>query len=241
MTTKPLKYRCLIIDDEALARSLIQTHCVNYDNIEVVATCQTALEANELLKKTSIDFVFLDIEMPEINGIEWLKQLKDPPKVILTTAYAEFALDGFELNVIDYLLKPITLNRFDIAMNKLFSIFDLEEKAEKVKITNTQGSFLIKSSHELIKVELNEILYIEAQHKYLKIVTSRTTINTLYSLKAFKELLPDKMFYQVHRSFIVQISKVEKINGNLAIIKEYQIPIAKPNKSDFIEALGTIL
>ncbi len=237
MATK--KYTCIIVDDEPLARQLLETHITDIAVLELIATFSSAIEANQFLNSNSVDFIFLDIQMPKLTGIDFLKALQSPPKVIFTTAYSEFALEGYELNVIDYLLKPITFERFCKATNKVIEILNLENEVKLIEnVELKENSILIKSSHQLIKIDLSTILYIEGLHKYIKIVTTDKKHTTLYSMTAVEADLPPDFFYRCHRSFIVNLRKVELIDGNLAVIGANKIPISINNKSELIQKLG---
>jgi DNA-binding LytR/AlgR family response regulator len=238
METKTI-YKCLIVDDEALARMLIRTHLFQIPELEVVHECSSAIEADQYLKAHKVDLVFLDIQMQHLSGIEFLKSLQNPPKVIFTTAYSEFALDGYELNIVDYLLKPITFERFYKAVTKALELLNLENDSKEVdEATFIDKSIVIKSSHQHIKILLTDILFIEGLHKYVKIVTEKKTHTTLIALSAMEEELPAQHFYRCHRSFIINLSKVELIDGNQTIIGTHKIPISKLNKQEFLARLG---
>lgn len=233
------KYKCLIADDEALAQLLIQTHLIQFPAIEIVYSCSSALEAAEYLKFNQVDVMFLDIQMPKLSGIDFLKSLSNPPKVVFTTAYSEFALEGYELNVVDYLVKPISLERFSKAANKLIEILDLEnQKKEPSSVNADNKSILIRSSHQLIKIDLADILFIEGLHKYVKIVTKEKNYTSLIGLTEMENALPKSKFYRCHRSFIINIEKVQLIDGNQALIAPFNIPISKNNKEELISKLG---
>ena len=232
-------YECLIIDDEALARQLIEAHLAHIPNIESIHSCSSAIEAEQYLRSNKIDILFLDIQMPKLSGIDFLKSLQISPKVILTTAYSEFALESYELNVVDYLLKPITFERFYKAVNKVIEILNIEREIKESSTAQIEErSILIKSSHQLIKIELSDILFIEGLHKYVKIVTLKKNHITLISLTAIENELPSQIFYRCHRSFIVNLSKVELIDGNQAIIASHKVPISKTSKAELILKLG---
>jgi DNA-binding LytR/AlgR family response regulator len=238
METKTI-YKCLIVDDETLARILIRTHLLQIPELEVVHECSSAIEADQYLKTHKVDLLFLDIQMQHLSGIDFLKSLENPPKVIFTTAYSEFALDGYELNVVDYLLKPITFERFYKAAHKALELLNLENENKEVdEATFIDKSIVIKSSYQHIKILLTDILFIEGLHKYVKIVTEKKNYTTLITLSAMEEELPVQQFYRCHRSFIVNLSKVELIDGNQAIIGTHKIPISKLNKQEFLTKLG---
>lgn len=238
METKTV-YKCLIVDDETLARILIRTHLLQIPELEVVHECSSALEADKYLKTHKVDLVFLDIQMQHLSGIDFLKSLQNPPKVIFTTAYSEFALDGYELNIVDYLLKPITFERFYKAATRALELLNLEnDTKDATEATFVDKSIVIKSSHQHIKILLTDILYIEGLHKYVKIVTEKKNCTTLIALSTMEEELSNQTFYRCHRSFIVNLNKVELIDGNLAIIGTHKVPISKLNKQEFLAKLG---
>lgn len=233
------KYNCLIIDDEPLARQLIQTHVQNIPELNVLMEFSSAIEAKRYLETNTVDLIFLDIQMPELSGIDFIKSLQNPPKIILTTAYSEFAIEGYELNVIDYLLKPITFERFRKAVLKTIEVLKLEEGSNNLSTGKlSQESILIKSKHQLIKVQISDILYIESMHKYIKIFTSENTYTTLFSITTIEKKLPNNQFYRCHRSFIINLNKVKLIDGNKAVLQKNSVPIGKNNKAELISKLG---
>lgn len=232
-------YKCLIVDDETLARILIRTHLLQIPELEIIHECSSAIEADQYLKTHQIDLLFLDIQMQHLSGIDFLKSLQNPPKVIFTTAYSEFALDGYELNIIDYLVKPITFERFYKAVTKALELLKLENDNKKTSETTLiDKSIVIKSSHQHIKIDLADILFIEGLHKYVKIITEKKSYTTLIALTVMEEQLSNQLFYRCHRSFIVNLNKVDLIDGNLAIIGTYKVPISKLNKLELLTKLG---
>jgi DNA-binding LytR/AlgR family response regulator len=232
-------YKCLIVDDEALARQLIQAHLCQTPELIAVHECASAMEADHYLKTHKVDLLFLDIQMQHLSGIDFLKALQNPPKVIFTTAYSEFALDGYELNIIDYLLKPITFERFYKAASKALEILKLEnDHRELAEASFSDNAILIKSRHQHIKIQLQDILFIEALHKYIKIITKDKVYTTLMALSAMEQQLPKQLFYRCHRSFIVNLSKIALIDGNLALIEKHKVPISKINKQELYVKLG---
>lgn len=208
---------CLIVDDEPIAREGIRDYCEQIRLLHVVALCKNVFEASKYLERNQIDLIFLDINMPIQSGIEWLKGLKNSPAVIMTTAYKEHALESYEYNVLDYLVKPIPYQRFVQAVNKVRSYLDTNDE------TNT---IFLKSERHIKKVHLSDVLYVEAMQNYIKVVTTEGTIVTQASLKSIKELLPDKDFIQTHKSYIVSKHQVDQIVNNHVIIGKYKIPIS---------------
>jgi DNA-binding LytR/AlgR family response regulator len=233
------RYKCIVVDDEALARMLIETHLLQVPDLELVCSCSSAIEASEYLRTNKIDLIFLDIQMPGLTGMEFLKSVVDPPKVIFTTAYSEFALDGYELNVIDYLLKPIVFDRFLKAANKAIRVLNLESQvSEPATVSVGEKSMVIKSSHQLVKIDMEDILYVEGLHKYVKIVTRQKNFTTLFGLTKMEHVLPNDKFYRCHRSFIINLGKVSLIDGNEAVIENVRVPVSRNNKEELVDKLG---
>jgi len=208
---------CLIIDDEPIAREGILDYCNEISSLNVVALCKNVLQANHYLENNQIDLIFLDINMPITTGIDWLKYLKNSPSIIMTTAYEEYALESFKYNVLDYLLKPISFERFLQAVNKVNNYYgnDTENKV-----------LFLKSEKQLKKIRMNDILFVEAMQNYIKVVTLEEIIVTHISLKSFKDQLPEDNFIKTHKSYIVSKYKVDKIIENQIIIGDYEIPIS---------------
>lgn len=220
------KLNCLIVDDEPIARQGIADYCAKVSFLEVIATCKNALQANQYVKTHQVDLIFLDINMPLKSGIDWLKELKNSPSVIMTTAYEEYALESYTYNVLDYLVKPISFQRFEKAVNKVNGYF-LEEDEKKV--------VFLKSEKQLNKINLSDILFVEAMQNYVKVVTVSKTIIAHMSLKSIIELLPENDFIQTHKSYVVSKYKVDKIIENQIIINDYVIPISVRLKSKIMK------
>ncbi len=208
---------CLIIDDEPIARKGLSDYCEEISFLNVVALCKNVLQANHYLEKNQIDLIFLDINMPIQSGIDWLKDLKNSPSIIMTTAYESYALESFSYNVLDYLVKPISFERFFKAANKVNNYHHHKAKNEVL---------FLKSEKQLKKINVNDILFAEAMQNYIKVVTTIEVIITHISLKKFKEQLPDDNFIQTHKSYIVSKHKVDKIIDNQIVIKDHKIPIS---------------
>jgi len=230
-------YKCLIIDDEPIARQLIKTHIANIPELIIIKEFSLAVDAITFLQTNKIDIIFLDIQMPKLTGIDFIKALKNSPKIIFTTAFSEFAIDAFELNVIDYLLKPIVFERFKKAVDKTIEILQIEDN-NLYTSKYADNSIVIKSKHKLIRVLVSDILYIESMHKYIRIFTAENRYTTLFSLNAIEQELPSNIFYRCHRSFIINLNKVKLIDGNHVILDNYNVPISKTNKSDLIKKIG---
>jgi len=231
-----VKVQCIIIDDEPLARALIEAHIAKIPNLEVIANCINALEGFEVLKSRRVDLIFLDIQMPLLTGIEFLKSLSNPPKVIFTTAYREYAIESYELEVVDYLLKPISFDRFFKAINKYFKTVDSQEKKE-VEVSDKDSGFMyvnVNKKHH--KVLFSEILYAESLKDYVQIHTKEATIVTKDKISDFEKKLP-KCFLRIHRSYIVNKDKITAYTSHDIEIGKLEIPIGVSYKKQVIENL----
>jgi len=219
-----MTHQCLVVDDEELARELISGHLEQLPEFNLVCTCASALEARRVLQTQTIDLLFLDIEMPVLKGTDFLKSLLHPPKVIFTTAYRNYALDGFELNAVDYLLKPITFERFYKATAKyLEQVQTLPSKRTEQRPVE---HLFIRKDRKQIKLSLAEIQYVESLKDYIKIVTDRETHTIKHRLTAFLDLLDDR-FLQVHRSFLVNLDQVTAYTKQDVEIGAKEIPIGE--------------
>ena len=236
-----MKTRCLIVDDEPLARELIRGHVEKLENFEIVAECSDAMKALNVLREKTVDLMFMDIQMPQITGIAFLKTLKHPPKVIITTAYREFALEGFELDVVDYLLKPITFERFLKSINKFYQTN--QDEVQLVTGSNSERtieeSFIyIKENKKVVKVYLSEIRYIEGLSEYIQLFTDKRKIITKTSMSLMEEKLPKENFLRIHKSFIVSIPKIEAFTANTIEIQGKELPIGRSYKNAVLSALN---
>jgi len=236
-----MKTRCLIVDDEPLARELIRGHVEKLENFEIVAECSDAMKALNVLREKTVDLMFMDIQMPQITGIAFLKTLKHPPKVIITTAYREFALEGFELDVVDYLLKPITFERFLKSVNKFYQTN--QDEVQLVTGSNSERtveeSFIyIKENKKVVKVYLSEIRYIEGLSEYIQLFTDKRKIITKTSMSLMEEKLPKENFLRIHKSFIVSIPKIEAFTANTIEIQGKELPIGRSYKNAVLSALN---
>ncbi|MFA5328048.1 MAG: response regulator transcription factor [Prolixibacteraceae bacterium] len=236
-----MKTKCLIVDDEPLARDLIRGHVEKLENFEIVAECSDAMKALNILREKQVDLMFMDIQMPQITGIEFLKTLKHPPMVIITTAYREYALEGFELDVVDYLLKPITFERFLKAVNKYYQMNqdDVQLIASSVSDKLPEESFIyVKENKKVVKVYLSEIRYIEGLSEYVQIYTDKKKIITKTSMAQMEEKLPPENFLRIHKSFIVSMGKIEAFTANTIEIQGKELPIGRSFKNAVISALN---
>ena len=228
----------LIIDDEYIAHDIIKGYCDLLPNMKLMKNCYDALEAFEYLNTNRVDLIFLDLNMPKLKGFEFLKILPNPPKVIVTTAYKEHALEGFELNVSDYLLKPFSFERFLKAVNNAISTPVKTQVQTSVSIEHKSKSIFIRSNKKYIQVEIDAIQYIEASGNYTKIITTTDTITIREKVSYVLELLPKEEFLQVHKSFAVAIKHIKSIEGNRIFIADHIIPIGKLYKANLIKILN---
>ena len=234
---------CLIVDDEPLAQDLLEDFVSKVPYLDLVKKCKSAYEALEVIQTQQIDLIFLDIQMPDLNGIEFAGSVKPQPMIIFTTAFTEYAVDGFELNAIDYLVKPIPFKRFLKATNKALEYFNLKNKPEA---KNVKGDYeerdyiFVKSEYQTKRINYSDILYIEGFKDYIKIYTNEKVIMTLMSLKEIEEKLPSSQFVRVHRSFIISIKKIDSIQRSRVIIGEKWIPVGDFYKKAFFNNIGEI-
>lgn len=227
--------RCLVIDDEPLARQLMESHIRQVKSLQLVATCETAMEAFEWLHREPIDLLFLDIQMPGITGVNFLKSLKHPPKVIFTTAYTEHAIEAFELDAIDYLLKPVTFERFLKAVQKV----GIGKDVTTTTITAPEDeAIFLKVDKRLVRINHHDIFYIEASGDYIKVVTEQNTFVSYQSLNKIAELLPEQQFIRIHKSFIINLRRIRFIEGNLVRILDKELPIGVTYKEALHKKLG---
>lgn len=228
---------CLIVDDEPLARDIIKTHLTRIPNWKVVALCLNAEEAYEALLNFKVDVVFLDILMPVISGVDFLQSLNKTPLVIFTTAYSEYAIKGFELNVVDYLLKPISFGRFYQAVEKTNLILE-KQKASLTDFNKENKFFFVKYDGKLVKINYKDIIYIEASQEYSYVYTTEKKLLVSMHLKMLEDILPREMFTRVHRSYIVPQENICLIHGNILKINEnIQIPIGSKYKEELLHVL----
>lgn len=236
--------RCLIVDDEPLAIEVLESYVKRLDDLELVGSCDNAVKAFEILKKEPVDLLFLDIQMPKLNGIEFLKILNPAPQVIFTTAYREYALESYELNVVDYLLKPISFERFLMAINKVFAVGHVSASAEEQSEAE-EPHFFIKADRKMVKIFLKDILLIEGLKDYIRIKTEQgKDVVSLQKMSYIEEKLPEDCFMRIHRSYIVPIKKIEAFSAQEVEIAGEKFPIGRNYKAAVAKVLnsnGTIL
>ena len=224
------KIICLAVDDEPPALEVLKKFINSVHTLELAATCSDAIEAINFLQSNPVDLIFLDIKMPELLGTDLMRALKNPPNVIFTTAYRKYAIEGFELDAVDYLLKPISFDRFLKAVSKVMETSLGDAKPEDEMQNNKQGSpgyISFRSDRRMIKVALNDILYIESIKDYIKVITTTGTVITKQSISSVEEMLPNELFIRIHRSYIVSVSKIESYNHELVWIAKQELPISR--------------
>jgi DNA-binding LytR/AlgR family response regulator len=228
----------IIIDDEHIAHDIIKGYCDLLPNLEFKANCYDAIEAIEYLSKHDIDLIFLDLNMPKLKGFQFLKTLSSPPKVIVTTAYSEFAIEGYELNVVDYLLKPFSFERFLSAINKVTSSDTSAIRKESKETIKPEGQHIfLKQNNSHIQVDIDDILFIEASGNYTKVVTSNETISIREKISDTIQLLSDNDFIQVHKSFAVAKKHIARVEGNRIYIGDHVVPVGKLYKTNINQLL----
>ncbi len=222
-----MKWKCLLVDDEPLAIEVLQSHIESVEQLEVIGTCNSAIKAMEFLKENKVDLIFLDIHMPKLTGTAFVRTMHSPPKVIFTTAFKEYAADAFELDAVDYLLKPISLERFLRAVNKLPNI-NVSDAQKKQEPDGSSGFTYFRSDRKMIKLFYDEILYIESIKDYIKIFRDgNNPILVKQTISATEDMLPKNMFLRIHRSFIVSIKKISAYTYYDVEIGKTEIPIGR--------------
>lgn len=225
-----MNIRCLIVDDEPLARKGLKEYVADVDFLELAGECDTALKAAAVLQAQQIDLMFLDIQMPRMTGLAFLRSLPQPPLVVITTAYPDHALEGFELDVLDYLLKPIPFDRFLKSVLKARSQLNLRQK-------DTADWFFIKCDNKLEKIAFGDVLYAEALQNYVAIHTTSRKFITYLTFKGVEDYLPAERFVKVHKSFIVAVDKIDSIEGNELLVGGHHIPISRNLKEEVMQKI----
>ena len=228
----PVKIKCIITDDEPMARKGLTGYVEKIDFMELTGVCEDAVQLNSLLKQQPADLLLLDIEMPYITGIEFLKNNVHPPKVILTTAYERYAIQGYGLDILDYLLKPISFERFLKSANKAYDFFQQQQL-----LPPPLDYIFVKADSKLEKINFTDILFAEALENYVAIYTREKKVITHLTLKMLQEKLPAGKFIQPHKSYLVAIEKINSIEGNILHVLQYQVPISKYQKEEVMEKI----
>lgn len=235
-----MEIKALIVDDEPLAQNVIEQYARKIPNLKVIAKCNDAICAHQALQDHEVDLIFLDINMPKLSGISFLKNLKNAPMVIFTTAYSEYALEGFELDAVDYLKKPFPFDRFCKAFYKAEELLRLKQAAQKQdsEIPEQKEFLFIKSNKKTYKVNFSEICFVEGLGDYIQVYLSEQKIITNLSMKKILELLPENKFYRIHKSYIISLDKIELIEGNTVIINKKRLPVGASYRQQFTDFIN---
>lgn len=247
-----MKINCLLIDDEPLAMDVLASYIKRIDGLELAGRCDNAIQAFEKIQTTPVDLLFLDIQMPKLNGIEFLQTLKDAPKVIFTTAYRDYAIDAFEVDAIDYLLKPISFSRFLRAVSKVYQILQspnnllqnhpfagsLSHSLDNPTNLSAMEFIYVKADKKMVKIRLNDIFYIESLKDYVIIHTPKKRIITKQKISYLEQKLPEDRFLRIHRSFIISLHKIEAFSPTSIDINNIELPIGRSYKREVSKVLG---
>jgi DNA-binding LytR/AlgR family response regulator len=220
--------RCIVVEDEPASQEVLKKYIADYPQLELAALCSHAIDAGEQLRKLSnIELIFLDITLPKISGLDFYRSLSNPPHVIFTTAYPEYAVNGFEVNAVDYLVKPFPFERFLKAMNKL-------QDQLKPNTPSFQDYILVQADKKTHKVNYDDILYMEAMGDYVKIFPAGKTLIVHHTLQKLQELLPSGRFFRIHKSYLISLQRIDYIEGNMVIINSTQLPIGQTYRGEFL-------
>ena len=232
--------KTIIVDDEPLALDILEAFVSKMPNLQLVAKCENAFEANEVLQNQKVDLMFLDIQMPQLNGVDFVKSLANPPCVVFTTAYPEFAVEGFELNAVDYLVKPVSMERFMKAVNKVAEKVAAKQEVEEP--ASTDQFFFVKADKKLVKINFDDIVYIEGLKDYVIIKNETNRVITLQTMKSLEDKLPPQTFRRIHRSFIVNMNKIQALDGSVVEVMEKgqvkHLPIGKNYRDELMELIN---
>ncbi|RPD42906.1 LytR/AlgR family response regulator transcription factor [Chitinophaga barathri] len=237
------KIKCLVVDDEPLAVEVLVKYIGQLDSLSLAGTCHNAIDALQFLQKNRVDLLFLDIQMPKLSGIDFLKTLPQRPKVIFTTAFRDYALDGFELNVLDYLLKPIPFERFLVAINKYHATQEASVTLPSMLVspatTTAADTFIyLKADKKMVKVFEKDILYIESLKDYVKVKTTDKEIISYQRITYLEEKLPEGRFLRIHRSYIIAVDKIRSFNSTTIEVGDQELPIGRQYRAEVMRALG---
>ena len=241
-----MKIRCLIVDDEPLALDILESYIERLDNLQLAGRCNNAIEAYNLLQSEPIDLLFLDIQMPKLTGMDLVRNLSNPPKVVFTTAFRDYAIESYDLNAVDYLLKPISFERFLRAVNKAYGsiatpaqTFTPAAAIDTENAPDFNGTFIyLKADKKMVKVMLRDILYIESLKDYIRVKTINREIISLQKISFLEEKLPEDKFLRIHRSFIVATDKIQAFSTTGVEIGDKELPIGRNYKNEVMEILG---
>lgn len=235
-----MKIKCLLVDDEPPAIDLIASYIDRMDDLEIAGKCNNAIDAFAILQKSKVDLLFLDIQMPKMTGLDLIRSLQDRPRIVLTTAYREFAADGFDLDVLDYLVKPISFDRFlkAIAKYNQQTMFRQGEVAEKTPDAFEKAYMYFKVNKDVKKIFLKDIIYIESIKDYVKIVTTDKAVITYQRLSYMEEKLPENKFLRIHKSYIIASDKIAGYNNDVITIDQYSLPLGRSYKQSFLKFIA---
>lgn len=228
-----MQLNCLIVDDEPLSQDVIIDFVNDCPELKLTAICSNAIEAGKILSDEKIDVLFLDINMPKLSGLGFIKSLNEPPLFVFITAYPEFAIEGFEVDAVDYLLKPVSFERFRASVNRI-----LERYSAKTESNSALNHIMVRADKKNYRIDLDEILYLEAQGDYVRFVTQEKSLTVHGKMKDFVDDLPENHFERIHKSYIISLSKVDYIEGNLVKVGEYKLPVSLTFKENLIQKLG---
>lgn len=234
---EPQPLKCLIVDDEQIAIKGIANHIGKLDFLTVTATCASALEAREILESQSIDLMFLDINMPYLSGIDFLKSLEEAPLTILTTAYSEYALEGYQLNVVDYLLKPISFQRFFQATTKAAHAFNTQLLLQNSNLSEATKEMYIRQGDAFTQISWKDILYVEGMQNYLKLHFKTKTLIIHQTMTSLEEMLPQGSFFRIHKSFLVNLSHIDSIAKGRVFINGKDLPLSAQRREELLQTV----
>lgn len=239
-----MKMNCVITDDEPIAQEILEDYVRMVPELALVAKCKDAMETFSVLREQQVDILFIDIQMPEISGLDFIRSLKNPPAVVFTTAFPNYAIDGFELDAVDYLLKPIPIDRFLKAVNRIFARKTNVLPKETINMRDITGNdktfFFVKSSQDLVKVDYNEILYIEGLENYVRIHCEDKTIVSFSTMKNMEDILSTRRFLRIHRSYIINLDKVERVQNYIFKIRDKELVVGKSYKRAISDVLKNL-
>ncbi|MDT7832288.1 response regulator transcription factor [Flavobacteriaceae bacterium S356] len=231
------KIHCIIVDDEPIARDIIATHVEKIPSLNLIASCKNVIDATEVLRSQKVDLVFLDINMPEISGLSLAKTIQNKTKVIFTTAYREYAIDGFDLHAVDYLLKPISFDRFLTAIHKFFDVSKGNQAQEKAQKSSRNEHFFVRSERKMIKINFDDIFYVESLSDYVKLHLDAKTIITRETISNIEAKLPVSKFLRTHRSFIVSFDRISSYTNEYVEVADKAISISRSYKEQVLKKL----
>lgn len=230
--------KCLVVDDEPISREILESFVNKVNFLELVAVCEDAFEALEILKQQAVDLLLSDIQMPEINGLEFVRSLPSPPVIIFITAYDQFAVNSFEIGVADYLLKPVSFDRFLRAINKARIQIDLQKQPSFHTNNESHDFFFIKANNKLTKILFSSILYIQSMGDYVRIFNRDQTVVSYSSMRAIEEKIPLESFVRIHKSYLISIDAIKAVDGNtVELVNGTSLPVAKRRKEALFTAL----